>query len=156
MNTKTQQAPSDDQVEQQVRQLIHDKGELESLLKNERRENNEKTRKLFLEIIDVCDAFDRFFKQVDELDAALSPDAKRLVGNIRTVERLLARTLKNNRVQEIHTETPYFDPHWHKIDEVVKDPTKDEGFIVEQVHKGYAWQGTVLREAVVRVVRNRD
>jgi hypothetical protein len=45
-----------------------------------------------------------------------------------------------------------FDPDLHQAVAAVETPDAEPGTILETVRKGYAWRGTVLRHAQVRVV----
>jgi molecular chaperone GrpE len=47
------------------------------------------------------------------------------------------------------------DPHCMTVVEVVSDPSRRPGTVVEEVRPGYHWDGTVFRFAEVKAVGER-
>lgn len=143
-----------DPLEDKIRSLIRELADQENMLKNTTLEHYQFLKKTYLDIIRVCDSFDRLFKILDSRKEELSKDTQHYINNFRTVQRLLQKVLKDRQVLPIQTESPYFDPHWHKAVEVVEDPTKEDGYILEEFSKGYVWKDQILREAEVKIVKN--
>ncbi len=92
---------------------------------------------------------------LDSLDMALSapattPEASSLRKGIELTRQQLWSALQREGVSEVPHSGP-FDAAWHEA--VAKVETKDvaSGQIVDVLRKGYAWNGTVLRPAQVRV-----
>jgi molecular chaperone GrpE len=143
-------------VEEKIRDLIHRIAEKEAQLNETSKNRDQYLRKLFLDIIQVCDSFENLFEFLETKKEELSPDTMRVMNNFKTIHRLLQKVLKDRQVLVIKTESSYFDPHWQQILETVQDPTKEDGFVVEEINKGYIWQDYVLREAKVKVVKNES
>ncbi len=141
-------------LEGHIRGLINNLAEAEGALKRTHREHEQFLRKTYLDIIRVCDSFERLFKLLSDRRDSLSEDTKHYINNFRTIHRRLQKVLKDRQVLPIQTESPFFDPHWHQAVEVVADPARENGFILEELSKGYVWKDQVLREANVKIVKN--
>jgi molecular chaperone GrpE len=92
---------------------------------------------------------------LDSLDLALSApattaEAQNLRKGVEVMRQQLWSALAREGVSEVPHEGP-FDAAWHEA--VTKVETKDveSGHIADVFRKGYAWNGTVLRPAQVRV-----
>ncbi|MDZ4818640.1 MAG: nucleotide exchange factor GrpE [Planctomycetota bacterium] len=112
----------------------------------------ESTKKLFLDLIEALDAFERVFRNISAKESQVTPQMKIWVGNFRTVRRLLDKPLAEQGVVRIENLDQGFDPHWHRVAEVISDPSKSEGAIIDELAAGYVWRGHVLRKAEVTVV----
>lgn len=112
------------------------------------------TRDLLLSLLEVKDAFEHVFEDVDRHKDRLDAKMKKYLSNFQTVSKLLWRILQRQGVKEIINLEQGFDPHWHQIVGKVPDPSRVDGTILEVVRRGYAWQGKLLREAEVVVVYN--
>ncbi|OGO07221.1 MAG: nucleotide exchange factor GrpE, partial [Chloroflexi bacterium RBG_13_60_13] len=84
----------------------------------------------------------------------VTPQMRIWIGNFRTVRRLLDKVLIEQGITKIESLDRQFDPSWHRAAEVVADPSRPEGTIVEETTTGYLWRGEVLRKAEVVVVGN--
>ena len=92
---------------------------------------------------------------LDSLDLALAapattPEAQGLRQGVEVTRQQLWSALSREGVTEVPHSGP-FDAAWHEA--VAKAETKDveSGHIFDVFRKGYAWNGTVLRPAQVRV-----
>lgn len=139
-------------VEQDIRRLMVQLSEARTALRQNEAQYIESTKALFLELIEVLDAFERVFRNIGAKAGQVTPQMKTWIGNFRTVRRLLDKPLAEQGVVKIENLDAGFDPHWHRVAEVVGDPTKPEGTIVDEVKAGYVWRGQVLRKAEVIVV----
>ena len=112
-------------------------------------------KKMLLDFLEAVDAFENVFKNIGVKESILDQQIKIWVGNFRTVYRLLFRALKAAGVIPIETIIgEKANPHWHNVVEVCKDPNKDNETIVEEIKKGYLWNGEILRMAEVKAVKN--
>jgi molecular chaperone GrpE len=92
---------------------------------------------------------------LDSLDLALSapattPEAQSLRKGVELTRQQLWSALQREGVGEVPHSGP-FDSAWHEA--VARAETKDvpDGEVFDVLRKGYAWNGTVLRPAQVRV-----
>jgi molecular chaperone GrpE (heat shock protein) len=139
-------------IEQDIRGLMVQLSEARSALRQNETQHTESIKKMFLDLIEVLDAFERVFRNIGAKESQVTPQMKIWIGNFRTVRRLLEKPLADQGVVKIENLDQGFDPHWHRVSEVISDPTKSEGTIVDEVKAGYVWQGQVLRKAEVIVV----
>lgn len=92
---------------------------------------------------------------LDYLDMALSApatsaDASALHAGVELTRQQLWGALQREGVSLVR-ETGAFDATWHECVERVETRDAQDGTIVGVLRKGYAWNGTVLRPAQVRV-----
>ena len=92
---------------------------------------------------------------LDYLDMALSapatnPETIALRAGVEMTRQALWSALQREGVTLVR-ETGAFDATWHECTERVETDSVKDGTILTVLRKGYAWQGTVLRPAQVRV-----
>ncbi len=143
-------------IEDDIRGLMRQLAEARFALGDGERQHRDSVKAILLGIIEAVDAFERVFRSIQAKQDLVTPQMKIWVGNFRTVRRLLEKTLTDQGVVKIENLDQGFDPHWHKVAEIVADPSKPEGTIVEEVVRGYVWQNQLLRKAEVIVVRNQE
>ena len=141
-------------IEQDTRMLMRNLAEAKFLLDEGEKHQLGENQLLLLSLLEVTDAFDRVFQNVESKKEKIDQQMKIWIGNFRTVARMLRKILTEQGVKEIENLGQGFDPHWHKIAETVVDTSKSDGTIIEVVRKGYVWKNRILREAEVVVVRN--
>ncbi len=141
-------------VEEGLRTLMQRLAVAERALADSQRQQEESTRRLLLEIVEVSDAFERLFATADEMGDRVDAATRRWLRNFQTVHRLLQRLLQRHGVAEVETLDGMFDPVWHTAAEVVSDPEQPDGTIVKVLRKGYGWRNQVLRPAEVIAVHN--
>lgn len=139
-------------IERDVRTLMVQLTEARSALRQSETQGADSIKKVFLDLIEVLDAFERVFGNIRAKEDQVTPQMKTWIGNFKTVRRLLDKVLTEQGVTRIENIDHGFDPHWHRVSEVVADPSKAEGTITEEVKAGYIWRGQVLRKAEVIVV----
>jgi molecular chaperone GrpE len=108
--------------------------------------------KQFMFLLDMADAFERVFANVEAKKDSCTAQMNAWVGNFRTVYRLLKRSLAEQGVVPIETLDMEFDPRWHEVVEKAHDKARPEGTIVKVIQCGYVWQGQILRKSAVVVV----
>jgi molecular chaperone GrpE len=92
---------------------------------------------------------------LDYLDMALAapatnPETVALRAGVELTRQQLWSALQKEGVALVR-ETGAFDAAWHECAERVETREHKDGTILSVLRKGYAWQGTVLRPAQVRV-----
>src|SRR5207248_11403289 len=75
-----------------------------------------------------------------------------LVGYQMSLQRL-ERALAQQGLEPIECVGRPFDPETMEVVEAVRDPSRDTTEVLEEVRRGYRWQGRVFRFAQVRVAR---
>jgi molecular chaperone GrpE len=116
------------------------------------RERHEKDSMLkwLLALLDVVDAFERVFGNIEAKKELCTAQMNIWIGNFRTVYKLLRKLLAEEGVVPIENLGEGFDPRWNEPERVF-DPSRPEGTIVKEVKRGYLWQGQILRKSLVVV-----
>lgn len=102
-----------------------------------------------LKIVDILDDFDR------AIEAARVPEGtSALLDGVTLIRERLLQALGSEGVEPLETAGRPFDPAIAEAvaTESVEDPARD-GLVVEELARGYALRGTLLRPARVRVAR---
>ncbi len=66
------------------------------------------------------------------------------------IQNRLQRAMKKEQIQRIACVGQPVDPQCMKVVEVVDEPNRPAGLVLEEVRRGYYWRGQVLRFAEVR------
>jgi molecular chaperone GrpE len=143
-------------LEQDTRNLMRQLAEARASDVDRQQQHQQTIRRLLLRLLDVNDAFERVFRTVQSKPDVVTPQMKIWIGNFRAVYSLLEDILSEQGLAPIESLAQGFDPHWHRAIEVVDNPDKRPGTILEELKKGYMWQNHVLRKAEVVVVRMND
>ena len=141
-------------IEEDTADLIRQVVAGRQALERAEQEHEREIRRLLLDILDVVDAFDRVLANINERGDEIAPEIKPWVGNVRSVYRLLERSLSDREVSAVAGVAEVFDPDWHDVVDVVDDPSRPAGEIVRCDRRGYRWRGQLLRRADVVVVRS--
>jgi molecular chaperone GrpE len=123
------------------------------LAERERVAERDKEKEL-LKLLGVLDAFERVFASIGASRERVESQTEALVGNFRSVHRLLKAVLTEQQVIRMDVLGLAFDPHWHTAEQTVARPDDADGTIVEEVTAGYMWGSRLLRKAQVVVVSN--
>ncbi len=99
---------------------------------------------LFEEMIPILDNFELAKKTIPEEKKEDSS-----VKGLLLIKKQLEESLKGLGLEEIESINKKFDPNFHEIIEEVEN--KEPGIIVEEVQKGYSYQGKILRTSKVKV-----
>lgn len=143
------------EIEADIRNLIKKCGSLSHELNESKKKWDSDTKKILLEFIEVVDAFENVFGEIDSKVGSLDNQTKSWIESFRTVHKMLLRALRVSGVYPIETVVgEKANPYWHNIIEVIKDPALENETIVEESKKGYLWNGKLLRAADVKAVRN--
>lgn len=71
------------------------------------------------------------------------------------IENRLRRTMQERSIVRMECLGKQVDPNSMTVVEVVRDPSRRPGTVVEEVRPGYCWDGRVLRFAEVKAVGER-
>lgn len=143
------------EIESDIRVLMKNCGKLNYEMDAYKNKTESDTKKMLLNFIEVADAFENVFRNIESRLDSADQQAKTWVSNFRTVYRLLQRSLNTWGVIPIETVIgEKANPNWHNVFEVVEQPEREDETIVEEIKKGYMWNGKLLRAADVKTVRN--
>lgn len=99
-------------------------------------------------ILPVLDSFEMAKKTL--------PEAAKSDGNIRgmlQIEIQLLDFLKKQGLEEIKSAGEKFDPNFHDIAGEEETEGAEQGAIIEEVQRGYTFQGRVIRPARVKIAK---
>jgi molecular chaperone GrpE len=102
-------------------------------------------RDLLLGLLDVVDSFERALQS-----EALKKETPVHVG-VRSIYRQLQQLLEQHQVMSFGSLGQRFDPNLHQATHTEPNTRYPEGTITQEIHKGYLWDGKVLRPAQVIV-----
>lgn len=106
---------------------------------------------LIHELLPILDNFEMALYHVKN-----TTEPRKIIEGIELVERQFHNILKKEGLQVIEAKGKKFDPHIH--DAIMHEETDKhlEGFIVEELRKGYTLSGKVIRPAQVKVAKKRE
>jgi molecular chaperone GrpE len=102
-------------------------------------------RDLLLGLLGVMDSFERALQS-----EALKEETPVHVG-VRSIYRQLLQLLEQHEVMSYGSLGQRFDPNLHQAAHTEPSTRYPEGIITQEIHKGYLWEGKVLRPAQVIV-----
>lgn len=78
-----------------------------------------------------------------------------VVAGLKLIQSNFRNFLKNEGVETIDCIGRKFDPDFHEVLEQEEAATVEEGTILEELQKGYTFNGEVIRPAKVKIAKNR-
>jgi molecular chaperone GrpE len=109
------------------------------------------TEALLLKLLPVVDDFERAFQTLPEESAGAA-----WVDGFRMILRKLQAILESEDVTPIEAAGQPFDPLWHEA--VLQEETEEhpDGYVTEEMQRGYRLGGRVLRPSMVKVASNTN
>ncbi|GIP42061.1 nucleotide exchange factor GrpE [Paenibacillus sp. J45TS6] len=104
------------------------------------------TTKLITELVPVIDNFERAMSTADS-----NTDTDSLIKGVNMIFRQLEGVLGAEGLTVMNTVGQPFNPEFHQAIMQVESDEYEEGFVVEEVQKGYMIKDRVLRPAMVKV-----
>jgi molecular chaperone GrpE len=100
--------------------------------------------------------YSNMLEVLDELELALrngssNNNTKTLIEGVEMTMKKLKKLLTSEGISEIACAGKTFDPKFHSAVSTVECADVDEGVVVEELRKGYAIGGRVIRPAMVKV-----
>jgi molecular chaperone GrpE len=136
-----------------LNQLMYARADLDNLQKQTQRRADEAAERangrLIQEILTV----------LDELTiVACSSEAKdaKLTEGLAMVSGKLAKLLEAEGVKPIEALGTPFDPYKHEAVAEVKTPEEPDGYVIEEIRRGYTYKGRVLRASIVKVAQSPE
>ena len=115
------------------------------------RENEERIRRLLLELLDVADSFDRFLPVVEAVETPTPEQVVQWSQTFLLIGKQLQQFLHRAAVIPIECIGLSADPYKHEILDVKHTVESEDGIIIEEFAKGYTWNGRLLRRPRVVV-----
>ena len=141
-------------IEKLTLELIKSRARLANQLENETEKAERWGAGLLCEVLEIADSLERILKQAEKLPP--SPGTEKLEGHIRTVYNQLSHILQQRDVVPFESLGKQADPALTEIiDSVVREDCLDEE-VVEEVEKGYLYQGNLLRRAKVIIAVGKE
>ena len=103
---------------------------------------------IMLDLLPVVDNFER------ALGSAATQDAATLLLGIDMIHRQFLQVLDKSGLTTVDALGQIFDPQKHDAVMRVEDATQADGTVVEELQKGYAVRGKIIRPSMVKVVGN--
>jgi len=141
-------------IQQDVVTLIREVDALKADAARAGEKANRDQKQLLLDMLDVLDSFERVFANIEPREQAAERQARTWAGNFRTVKKVLENHLRKHGVVRIEAPEGKAIPGFHTILETEQQLDLEDGTILEELQKGYLWQGKVLRAAHVKAVKN--
>lgn len=143
-------------IEEYIVSSIREIDELKSALKKEKELSKEIKIKIFLNYIELLDAFKRIFKNVEEKkkEKELDKQTKIWIGNFRSIMNRVERILRESGVSVIETPDGKAVPGLHTVIETREVEGLSDDAILEEIESGYMWVEGIIRKSSVIVVKN--
>lgn len=141
-----------EQSERYLNQLKYAKADLENTQKQ--------NQKRLMDVMDRANGelLEKLLTYIDELEILYSKDAEKskLVEGVKMVHDKLLKLIESEGVTRIDTVGEKFDPFKHEAIMEVETLDVPDGFIAEEIRRGYLFKDKVLRASVVKVARAPD
>lgn len=129
--------------------LLRHQAEFENARKRQERDKQETRQRLWMDLLRS------FLPILDNLDRALEESNTGADGGFRqgvalTVQQM-KELLRREGLEEIEATGEKFNPHLHEAVETREVKGLEEGIVLEDLRKGYRFQGQLLRPTLVRV-----
>ena len=151
-NLQTELAEKDRLLEEhndRYKRLLADFDNFRRRTRQEKEElSNIVAQNVILELLPVLDNFER------ALGSAATQDAGKMLSGVEMIYRQLAQVLEKSGLTPVESVGKNFDPQQHEAVMRVEDAEQSDGMIVEELQKGYAVKGKVIRPSMVKVVSN--
>jgi len=133
--------------------LLRSQAEFENARKRMDREKLEGRQRLWMDLLrrllPILDNFDRALREPATGEAVAFREGIELT--VQQMRDFLAR----EGLEEMRALGEKFDPHLHEAVEIQNVEGLEEGIVLEELRKGYRFQGQLLRPALVRVSASR-
>lgn len=145
-------------IEEDFRNQLKKYDSLHSHLEDSEKQNKRKIKRLLENLLEVLDAFDRVFKNIEDKDKGKDIDrqAKIWVGNFKAIRRMMEGVLKDTGISLIEAPEGKAIPGWHTIVATKEVEGLSNDTILEEDQKGYLYHEEVLRKSKVVTVKNKE
>ncbi len=112
-------------------------------------------KRLLENLLEVFDAFDRVFKNIEDKGKDIDRQTKIWVGNFKAIRRMMEGVLKHTGISLIEAPEGKAIPGWHTIVATKEVEGLSNDTILEEDQKGYLYHDEVLRKSKVVTVKNK-
>jgi molecular chaperone GrpE len=143
---------NEDKAERYLNQLKYAKADLENIQKQSQRRMTDILEKANGELLQ------QLLPVLEELEMLYTKDAEKdkLVEGVKMVHKKLLKIMESQGVQPILAQGYKFDPFKHEAIQEVETSEEPEGYVLEEVRRGYMFKDRVLRASVVKVAKNPE
>ena len=141
---------ADEKAQRYLDQLKYAKADLYNVQKQSQRRLTDTQEKANGELLQQLLPLHDELEMLSTLDA----DKERLAEGIRMVHRKVAKLLEASGVQPIEALGRPFDPYKHEAVAEVETIEEPDGYVVEEVRRGYMFKERLLRATVVKVAKS--
>lgn len=110
--------------------------------------SNFMAQNIILDLLPIIDNFER------ALCSAPTQNTDKMLSGVEMICRQFNQVLEKNGLSAVEAVGKVFDPQQHEAVMRVEDAEQPDGMIVEELQKGYAVKGKVIRPSMVKVVSN--
>ena len=103
---------------------------------------------------DLLPLLDNLSRAAEAAENAEDADVETLRKGIEMIKQETVAVMGKHGLEPIDTLNKPFDPNFHQAVGMIKDETKEDGFIAAELQRGYIACGRVIRPAMVQVVNN--
>ena len=141
---------AEEKAQRYMDQLKYTKADLENIQKQSQRRLTDTLEKANGELLQ------QLLPLNDELEILATMDAEKekLAEGIAMIQRKMAKLLESAGVQPIEALGRPFDPFRHEAVAEVETLEEPEGYVVEEVRRGYMFKERLLRASAVKVAKN--
>jgi len=141
---------AEDKAQRYMGQLKYAKADMDNIQKQSKRRLTDTLEKANGELLQLLLPIN------DELEILATMDAEKekLAEGIAMVQRKMAKLLESAGVQPIEALGCPFDPFRHEAIADVETLEEPEGYVVEEVRRGYMFKERLLRASVVKVAKS--
>lgn len=139
-------------IEEHIERYKRLQADFENLRRRTRQEKEDLSmvvaQNILLDLLPVVDNFER------ALGTATTQDAAQMLLGVEMIHRQFVQVLEKCGLTTVEALDQIFDPQKHEAVMRVEDAEKADGTVVEELQKGYAVRGKVIRPSMVKVVGN--
>lgn len=143
-----------EKIETDIISLIKESSLLRVTVRKMDQEHKNEINRTLLSLLEVLDAFERVFANIEARNTEIDRQTKIWIGNFKSVRNLFERALKESGVTAIEAVDGKAVPGFHHIIETRQVEGLEDDSIIEEKQKGYLRFGEVLRKSEVITVRN--
>lgn len=143
-----------ERIEADIVALIKECNLLKGNIRKKDQESKKEMSRMLSSLLEVMDAFDRVFANIESRNIEIDKQTKIWIGNFKSVRRLLEKVLKESGVTAIEALNGKAIPGFHHIIETRQVGGLEDDMIIEEKQKGYLRFGEVLRKSEVITVKD--
>ena len=134
--------------------LIKESASLRSALRKCNEDAIKDMKSLLLGCLEILDAFNNAFDNIESRGIEMDKQTKIWFGYFKNIRKLAERNLRDAGVSPIEAPDGRAVPGTHTIIDTKPMAGYEDDIIVEELEKGYLWNGGVLRKSKVITVKN--